>query len=91
MAVLKQTFAVYQSIGKDDAHTVTFSSYYEPTLSARLTPDAQFRYPIYGRPKDLIDVDLGLFDPGLAGRPHCRDAATDSGSSLITRAKILIA
>jgi membrane-bound lytic murein transglycosylase A len=66
-AVVKREFTVYQSVGKNDAHTVTFSSYYEPTLSARLTRGATYRYPLYGRPKDLIDVDLGLFDPALQG------------------------
>jgi membrane-bound lytic murein transglycosylase A len=66
-AMIKKDFAVYQSVGKDAARNVTFSSYYEPTVPARLKSDAQFHYPIYGRPKDLIDVDLGLFDAAWQG------------------------
>lgn len=32
------------------------TSYYEPEIAARSTPDAVFRYPIYGLPKDLKQV-----------------------------------
>lgn len=66
-ARLRDDFAVYQSTGKDEARTVVYSAYYEPTLSARLAPDAVYRYPIYGRPEDLVDADLGLFEPSLQG------------------------
>src|SRR5262245_38240732 len=34
-AALRDTFAVYQSVGVDSDRTVTFSSYYEPTISAK--------------------------------------------------------
>jgi membrane-bound lytic murein transglycosylase A len=60
-------FTVYQSSGKDERRTVTFSAYYEPTLAARFARSAEFRFPIYGRPNDLIDVELGQFDPSLQG------------------------
>jgi membrane-bound lytic murein transglycosylase A len=66
-ALIKDAFIVYQSVGKDAARNITFSSYYEPTIAARLAPDAQYRYPLYGRPKDLVDVDLGLFDAAWQG------------------------
>lgn len=65
--VLAHEFAVYQSIGRDEARTVTFSSYYEPTVPARLTRSAEYSAPIYGRPADLVDVDLSLFDPAWQG------------------------
>lgn len=39
------------------------TAYYEPELQARRQPDERFRYPIYGRPPDLIDVDPGGLDP----------------------------
>ena len=64
---VKNEFVVYQSVGKDDTRAVTFSSYYEPTVQARWVRDKDYRYPIYGRPKDLIDVDLGLFDAAWQG------------------------
>ncbi|MEK0082710.1 murein transglycosylase A [Benzoatithermus flavus] len=45
-----------------------FTGYYEPLLSGSRTPDARFRYPLLKRPADLVTVDLGAFDPELAGR-----------------------
>ena len=68
LAVVQRDFIAYQSVGAEPNHTVTFSSYYEPSIPGRLTRDAVYKYPLYGRPPDLIDVNLGLFDPALAGR-----------------------
>jgi membrane-bound lytic murein transglycosylase A len=45
-----------------------FTGYYEPLLRGSRTPDARFRYPLLKRPADLVSVDLGAFDPELAGR-----------------------
>jgi membrane-bound lytic murein transglycosylase A len=64
---VRKSFQVYQSVGTDDHHTVTFSSYYEPSIPARLKRTETYRYPLYGRPPDLIDVDLGQFDPVYQG------------------------
>jgi len=64
---VREDFVVYQSTGKDEQRTVTFSSYYEASLPASLTRTEIYKYPIYGRPSDLIDVDLGLFDSQWKG------------------------
>lgn len=45
-----------------------FTGYYEPELSARWNRDAAYRFPVYGKPADLVTVDLGAFRPALAGR-----------------------
>src|SRR5258706_1829989 len=85
---IRRDFQVYQSVGADDRQTVTFSAYYEPTIKARLKRTETFRYPIYGRPADLIDVDLGQFDPIYQG---ARIAGRREGKNLIpyyTRADI---
>ncbi len=42
------------------------TGYYEPVLAARLQPDAEFRYPIYRLPDDLVKVSLGEF--GFSGK-----------------------
>lgn len=52
---------------------VLLTAYYEPELAARLVPDGTFRFPLYGRPPDLVDVDPHALDAGcdcarLAGR-----------------------
>lgn len=44
-----------------------FTGYYEPEISASRTRQGRFQTPVYGKPDDLISVDLGAFRPSLAG------------------------
>jgi membrane-bound lytic murein transglycosylase A len=44
------------------------TGYYEPEIVASRTKRAGYEVPIYGRPADLIDVDLGQFSSDLAGK-----------------------
>src|SRR5439155_20837196 len=67
LPALREVFAVYQSVGADPQKTVVFSSYYEPTIPARLAPDRVYKFPLYARPPDLVDVDLSLFEPAYQG------------------------
>jgi len=46
-------FDLYQSIGQDDAGTVAFTGYFEPTYAASAVPTDEYRYPIYRSPSDL--------------------------------------
>lgn len=45
------------------------TGYYEPEVAGSLQPDARFRFPLYRRPDDLIDVDPAAmpegWDPGM--------------------------
>lgn len=66
-AEIADKFWVYQSTGLNEAADVTYSSYYEHTLKASLRRSKAYRYPIYKRPSDLIEVDFGAFDPTRAG------------------------
>jgi|GEM_PF-630924 len=45
------------------------TGYYEPLLYASLKKTARFRYPLYGRPPDLLTVDLADVYPELRGKP----------------------
>ncbi len=38
------------------------TAYYEPELAARFVRDASFRYPLYARPPDLVDVEPRTLD-----------------------------
>lgn len=40
----------------------TFSSYYEPIFEASLIRDEVYRYPLYRKPDDMIDISLEDFD-----------------------------
>lgn len=42
-----------------------FTSYYEAEIRASLEPDKTYKYPIYGRPNDLVEADLRDFDADL--------------------------
>ena len=44
-----------------------FTGYYEPELSGSRLPAPRYRVPIYGRPKDLVTVDLGSFRHAFEG------------------------
>lgn len=50
---VEREFAIYQSVGADQDGTVTFTGYFEPIYPASTTPTAEYRYPLYGKPKDL--------------------------------------
>lgn len=68
---VRAAFDVYQSVGSDGQGKVVFSSYYQPMLEASLKPSATYKHPIYKRPSDMVDVDLGAFGKGaevLIGR-----------------------
>ncbi|MBU2550053.1 MAG: MltA domain-containing protein [Proteobacteria bacterium] len=85
---LKEKFLLYQSVGRDGRGEVLLTGYYEPLLDGSLQPDSRYRWPVYGRPGDLIEVDLGDFQPDLSGR---RIAGRIDGLRLVpypTRAEI---
>lgn len=42
---------------------ILLTAYYEPELDGRLAPDATFRFPLYARPTDLVDIDPRALDP----------------------------
>jgi membrane-bound lytic murein transglycosylase A len=44
-----------------------FTGYYEPELAAALARDERHDVPLYGRPEDLVTVDLGAFRDAWKG------------------------
>ena len=58
---VRENFVIYRSVGRDEEGEVLFTGYFEPTIQGSLTPDEHYRYPIYGVPDDLLNIDLGLF------------------------------
>lgn len=63
-ALVRETFDVFQSTGLDGKGRAVFSSYYQPMLKASPTKTAAYPSPLYKRPKDMVDVDLGAFGKG---------------------------
>ena len=52
-AAIADDFTFYQSIGQDEAGTVAFTGYFEPTYTASLTKTSEYKYPIYQSPPNL--------------------------------------
>ena len=59
-----------------------FTGYYEAELDGSLVPSPRFNVPLYARPHDLINVDLGKFKTNLKGGKHCRKSKRDRTRSL---------
>ncbi|MFH1091106.1 MAG: murein transglycosylase A, partial [Pseudomonadota bacterium] len=58
---LSRDFVLYKNTGRDGQGEMLCTGYYEPVLQGSLTPDDQYKYPLYGRPLDLISVNLRNF------------------------------
>ncbi len=65
-----------------------FTGYYEPELRGAWQPDTTYRYPIYGRPKDLVSIDLGNFRPEWKGRKIAGRLSDNKLTPYPTRADI---
>jgi membrane-bound lytic murein transglycosylase A len=62
---IKKDFVLYRSSGSNGGGKVLFTGYYEPLLSCRTVVDDVYRYPLYKRPDDIIEVDLTQFGNGF--------------------------
>jgi membrane-bound lytic murein transglycosylase A len=66
-AFLEEYFTPYEMDGRNGAEGL-FTGYYEPVLHGSYKKHGRFTVPLYGRPNDLVTVDLGDFKPGLEGQ-----------------------
>lgn len=64
---LRDQYVVYRSLGSDGSGRVLFTGYYEPFLQGSLRQTETYRYPVYGMPEDLVQIDLSLFSPKFNG------------------------
>jgi membrane-bound lytic murein transglycosylase A len=56
---IRQKFDVYMSVGCDNAGPVLFTGYYTPIFDGSTVKTAQFQYPLYRQPTDLVKGDQG--------------------------------
>ena len=64
-AYLKQYFTVYQAMNAEGTDTGLVTGYYEPLLKGSRFKTDRYRYPLYGKPSDLVTVDLSSLHPEL--------------------------
>jgi membrane-bound lytic murein transglycosylase A len=65
---LRKNFSLYRAAGSLGSKKVLFTGYFEPTFDGNLEHDSIHRYPIYRRPDNLLNIDLGLFRASFAGK-----------------------
>ena len=65
---LRKKFFLYKAAGFQGSEKVLFTGYFEPILNGNLERDSTHLYPIYRKPDDLVNIDLGLFNPKYSGQ-----------------------
>lgn len=76
----RQHFNVFQATNTDGGATGLITGYYQPVLQGSRTRSAEYRYPLYSRPDDLITVELASLYPELA---HKRIRGRFNGQKLV--------
>lgn len=61
----KQYFSVYKTTNADGTDNGMITGYYEPLLKGSRTKSAQYPYPLYQPPADLVTVELDSVFPEL--------------------------
>ena len=56
------------AVANNDRPDGLFTGYFEIELQGSLTPTEAYNVPVYRKPPDHVTVDLGDFDPDLAGK-----------------------
>lgn len=69
-AFFESRFVAHEMSGNNGAADGLITGYYEPLLQGSLIRSNRFRYPLYGRPDDLVVVDLGGLYPELQGKRY---------------------
>lgn len=67
-AFFETWFQPYVMRGPGGGAQALITGYYTPVLEGSPTKTADYRYPVYGRPSDLLIVDLGALYPELRGK-----------------------
>jgi membrane-bound lytic murein transglycosylase A len=65
---LKKKFLLYKAAGFSGSGKVLFTGYFEPIFNGNLERDSVYRYPIYNKPDDLININLGTFRAKYSGQ-----------------------
>lgn len=63
----EQDFTPYQVFNPDGTSEGMITGYYEPRLLGSRVRTAQFRYPLYSVPDDMLTIDLSEIYPQLKG------------------------
>ena len=62
---LTQQFELVPSSSDPELQNVLFTGYYDPVIDGSLVPTAEYIYPIYGKPADLVAVEQVMPTPAV--------------------------
>jgi membrane-bound lytic murein transglycosylase A len=62
-----ETWFVAYRVTSANSNKGRFTGYYEPKLNGALAPTESYKVPIYGRPADLLSIELDQFYEGFDG------------------------
>lgn len=63
---IKSYFIVYEAAGNKNKQ-VLFTGYFEPSYEGSLSKSDVYRYPVYSRPDDLLEIELSAFSDKYKG------------------------
>jgi len=69
-AFFETRFEAHEVIGTDRSSDGLITGYYEPLLFGSFNRTERYRFPVFGRPDDLVVVDLGELYPELKGKRY---------------------
>jgi len=64
---LKAEFELFAVVGTTYAKGAFYSAYYQPVLKASPARTEKFLYPLYRRPPDMVEAELGRFSQKFKG------------------------
>jgi membrane-bound lytic murein transglycosylase A len=66
---IRENFHFWELNQEDPSNRILLTGYFEPILEGNLEAGAEYRYPLYGRPPELLELAP---DKGAAGNPTLR-------------------
>jgi membrane-bound lytic murein transglycosylase A len=65
---IRENFHFWELEGENSSPAILLTGYYEPILDGSLEPGGEYRYPIYRRPDDLVDLPADGLSPRRVAR-----------------------
>jgi membrane-bound lytic murein transglycosylase A len=84
----KSRFELVPSTHDEQQREVLFTGYYQPVIEGSLVETSEYRYPIYGKPTDLVTLDGVAAGSGEAARKISGRVEGDRVAPYYTRREI---
>ncbi|VAX19352.1 Membrane-bound lytic murein transglycosylase A [hydrothermal vent metagenome] len=68
--IIRRKFDFYKGRGAYEDGNVLITGYYQPTLNGSRSPDDVYKWPIYKKPGDMVEIDLGEFSKELKNKKY---------------------